>query len=75
VPHDEETRGFQEINVSKAVARGLRFRPLADTARATLDFARSRPPTHKMQAGLAPEKEAAVLKAWHEKRPTTTPIK
>ena len=31
VPHDEESRGFQDISIAKAVAHGLTFRPLAET--------------------------------------------
>jgi 2'-hydroxyisoflavone reductase len=47
-------------DVSRALAEGLRFRPLEDTVRSTLELAE---PTQ--DAGLAPEKEAAILAAWH----------
>lgn len=46
--------------VDKAIAEGLRFRPLDETVRATLAEAE---PTD--DAGLAPEREAALLAAWH----------
>jgi 2'-hydroxyisoflavone reductase len=48
------------VDVSRAVAEGLRFRPLADTVRATLEHAETAD-----AAGLAPEREAALLEQWH----------
>jgi 2'-hydroxyisoflavone reductase len=48
------------VDVSRAVAAGLRFRPLADTIRATLELA-----APAEGAGLAPEREAALLAKWH----------
>jgi len=60
-----ETRGFMDWDCSKAIAAGLTFRPLADTARDTLTWWKERgddaPP---LRTGLAPEKEAAILAAW-----------
>jgi 2'-hydroxyisoflavone reductase len=50
-------------DVSRAVAAGLTFRPLAETVRDTLDWDRSRG-DFEPQAGLAPEREAEVLAAW-----------
>jgi 2'-hydroxyisoflavone reductase len=52
------------------VAAGLTFRPLADTAKATLDWHKTRPETEQKAmmegriAGIPPEKEAEVLAAW-----------
>lgn len=59
--------GFMRINCQKAYAAGLTFRPLADTARDTLAWYHQRPAAEqeKARAGLAPEKERAVLAAWH----------
>jgi 2'-hydroxyisoflavone reductase len=51
---------IDRADVSRALAAGLRFRPLADTVRATLELAE---PTEA--AGLTPEREAALLAAWH----------
>ena len=48
------------LAVRKAVQAGLRFRPLAETVRETLSQAS---PTDA--AGLAPEREAELLAAWH----------
>ncbi len=61
-----ETRGFSAYDCSKAIAAGLTFRPLADTARDTLDWWKARPEEERsLRTGLAPEKEAAILAAWH----------
>ena len=48
------------VDVSRAVAEGLRFRPLADTVRATLEQAETTD-----AAGLSPERETALLEKWH----------
>src|SRR5260370_7782066 len=37
------TAGYQRRNASKAIAKGLTFRPLAVTAKDTLDWHRTRP--------------------------------
>ena len=42
------------------VEEGLAFRPLSDTVRGTLDLAETTD-----AAGLAPEREAALLAEWH----------
>jgi 2'-hydroxyisoflavone reductase len=58
--------GFASRNIARALAAGLTFRTLADTAAATLaDYnARSAERNSKMRAGLKPEREAEVLAAW-----------
>jgi 2'-hydroxyisoflavone reductase len=48
------------VDVSRAVTGGLTFRPLAETVRATLDLAET-----VDGVGLAREREAALLEAWH----------
>jgi len=60
----DEHDGFNAVNVSKAVAAGLRFRPVADTVRDTLTWFQSQP-ERPWRAGIDPEKEAKVLAAWH----------
>jgi 2'-hydroxyisoflavone reductase len=68
-------RGFMSVDCSKAIAHGLRFRPLAETIRDTLDWAGSlsepsAPDTShgapRTEAGMEPEREAQLLKEWHE---------
>ena len=63
VPDDEEGVGFSRIDVSKAIGAGLRFRPLEETVRDTLAWARTRPADHEWRAGLTAEREAQVLAA------------
>ena len=57
---------LQHVDVSRAVAAGLRFRPLAETVRDTLDWDRMRPAAERerRRAGMNREKERAVLAAW-----------
>jgi 2'-hydroxyisoflavone reductase len=67
VPPTGSTAGFARVICTRAYAAGLTFRPLADTATATLQWYRARPAAEqeKARAGLAPDREAAVLAAWH----------
>jgi len=62
----EDAVGFGSVNVEKAVADGLRFRPLGETAGDTLAWARQRPADHEWRAGLNAEREAELLEAWRE---------
>ena len=69
------TAGYQRRSAAKALAKGLTFRPLAVTAKDTLDWHKTR--TQKEQDatlngeinGLAMTREAEVLAAWkaHQK--------
>lgn len=65
VPDDEEGIGFARVDISKAVNEGLKFRPLEETIRDTLEWARTRPSDHVWRAGLT-EREAEVLAALTE---------
>ena len=64
-----EESGMARTSISRALAQGLTFRPLAYTARDTLAWFQSQPQDRqsKMKAGLSPEREAEVLAAWHKK--------
>jgi 2'-hydroxyisoflavone reductase len=64
-----EESGMARTSISRALTKGLTFRPLADTARDTLAWFQSQPQDRqsKMKAGLSPEREAEVLAAWHKK--------
>ena len=57
---DAEAAYFDRVDVDRAVGSGLVFRPLAETVRGALDLARTTD-----AAGLAPEREAALLAEWH----------
>jgi 2'-hydroxyisoflavone reductase len=63
---DPQMAHMQRVSVEKAKQHGLTIRPLADTARDTLAWAKAQPATRKKGAGLAAEKEQRVLKAWKE---------
>ena len=54
------------VRIDRALANGLTYRPLADTARDTLAWYEQRPADERarMRAGLTPEKEAEVLAQW-----------
>lgn len=67
VPPVEDSAGFARVSNAKALAAGLTFRPLAETARATLAWYRTRPAERQanLRAGLDAEREAALLAAWH----------
>src|SRR6266508_1449280 len=66
VPDDEEGFGFSRIDISKAIDAGLKFRPLEETIRDTLECAKNRPVDHVLRARLTPEREAEVLAALKE---------
>src|SRR6266513_3173434 len=57
-------------NISRALAKGLTFRPLAETARDTLAWFKSLPQDRqsKLRAGLTREREAEVLAAWKKRK-------
>lgn len=48
-----ETAGFHRCNISRALGQGLKFRPVSDTAKATLDWYRSLPA--ELQPRVAPQ--------------------
>jgi 2'-hydroxyisoflavone reductase len=63
-----EGRALMQVSVQKAINDGLKFRSLEDTIRATLDWYDNTNGDEKTwQAGLAPEKEAAVLDKLRQK--------
>lgn len=66
-PRGEWKNIFHQDN-SLAKAKGLTFRPLAVTAKDTLDWFRSLPAERQatLRTGCPPELEAEVLAAWHE---------
>ena len=65
-PDSGETAGFAKVSNARAIKAGLTFRPIADTAKATLDWFRTLPEDRraKLRAGITPEREAKVLAAW-----------
>jgi 2'-hydroxyisoflavone reductase len=73
---DPAWRLFQEVDVSRAVEAGLRFRPVADTVRDTLEWAlRTGDPGAPLasgidigEAGMDPDREAELLDEWRAVR-------
>lgn len=61
IPDEAETAGFSRTNVSKAINAGLTFRPLEETVRDTLAWAKTRPAGHEWRAGLKAEREQELL--------------
>jgi 2'-hydroxyisoflavone reductase len=62
--------GVTKTNISRALSKGLTFRPLGDTARDTLAWFKSLPQDRQshLKAGLTPEREAEALRAWHARK-------
>ena len=67
IPEGEAAyRGFMAASIERALRHGLELRPLADTVADTLRWAKERPATHEWKAGIAPEREVALLDAWRK---------
>jgi 2'-hydroxyisoflavone reductase len=62
--------GLARTKIDRALAKGLTFRPLAETARDTRAWFKSLPQDRqsKLRAGLTPEREAEVLAAWKKSK-------
>jgi 2'-hydroxyisoflavone reductase len=58
--------GLARTKIDRALAKGLTFRPLAETSRDTLAWFKSLPQERqsKLRAGLTPEREVELLAAW-----------
>ncbi len=71
LPGEGEYAGFGSRNIDKAVAAGLTFRPLHETILDTLtwfdDLSEEGRNSVQQRAGISEEKEAEVLKAWHDR--------
>ncbi|HEY0159562.1 MAG TPA: NAD-dependent epimerase/dehydratase family protein [Thermoanaerobaculia bacterium] len=70
IPPTGDTAGFGSRSIKRALAAGLTFRTLADTAQHTLDFWKGRDAerNEKVRAGIKPEREREVLAAWKAKQ-------
>lgn len=79
IPAMSDNAGFSRISNAKAVSHGLTFRPLADTARDTIAWHKAeRGPeyvfgTQRGRAGLTPQREMELLRAWRDRAPTSAP--
>ena len=72
VPLEGSEAGHPFIDVSRAVKAGLRYRPISETVRGTLDWWATVPQERReapMKAGITAEREAELLAAWHAEHP------
>jgi 2'-hydroxyisoflavone reductase len=62
--------GLARTKIDRALAKGLTFRPLEETARDTLAWFKSLPQDRqsKLRAGLTPEREVEALAAWKKQK-------
>ena len=67
---DSPGSGALTWSSEKALKDGLTIRPLDETVSATLDWFKSLPKDRqsKLRAGMSLEKEANILKAWHDSK-------
>jgi 2'-hydroxyisoflavone reductase len=65
-PSRGRTAGFGRFDITPELALGLTFRPLAVTAKDTLDYYHAQPADRQatLRAGISPEREKEVLAAW-----------
>jgi 2'-hydroxyisoflavone reductase len=74
VPDRPSNVAFSRRTIKKALAAGLTFRPLAVTAKDTLDWNKTRPAADLetlakgARAGISAEREAEVIAAWKAKQ-------
>jgi 2'-hydroxyisoflavone reductase len=77
VPDGPNNAAFSRRSISKALAAGLTFRPLAVTAKETLDWNKTRPAAELQSlaegkiAGISAQRESEVLTAWKAKQAAT----
>jgi 2'-hydroxyisoflavone reductase len=64
----EQDAAFDTCSNARAIATGLKFRPLNETIADTLAWAKTRPADHAWRAGMTREREAELLQSWHAHR-------
>ena len=62
----ENWRGIFEVNCTRAIEAGLKFRSVKDTISDTLAWHAARPAGYEIKVGLKPDKERALLDTWRE---------
>jgi 2'-hydroxyisoflavone reductase len=67
ISRDAEIPGFLALNIKRALASGLTFRPLSETILDTLAWDSTRSVTQERESGLKPEREARLLQEWHKR--------
>lgn len=61
LPFDGSGDGFGQIDISRALGRGLSFRALDETVRDTLNWYRNSRPAGPLKAGMTRERESELL--------------
>lgn len=60
--------GFGHVSAARAIGKGLRFRPPGETAKDALAWWNAQPEDKRGKpAGIAPDREAELLRRWHAK--------
>jgi 2'-hydroxyisoflavone reductase len=59
--------GFMAADVRRAIGAGLTFRPAEETIRDTLAWDATLAPDREVKAGLTPDREAELLRAWRDR--------
>jgi 2'-hydroxyisoflavone reductase len=69
IPASSPDGTIHTVSVAKAIADGLSFRPLYDTVRDTMAWDAARPPEARRSTnfGISLEREAELLRLWHER--------
>lgn len=67
IPPGIGSDSMHRSDVHRAVEAGLTFRSQEETARDTLAWLRTRPPEGTWQHTLTPEREADLLREWHDR--------
>ena len=77
IPATGDMAGSGTMSNARATGKGLRFRPVSDTAKATLEWVNGLDADTRTKvtsrAGLKPEREAEVLTAWRDKDKKSKP--
>src|SRR5439155_315879 len=66
IPDTPDDAGFARTSNAKAIAAGLRFRPIVETARDTLAWIRTLPVDRPWKAGISAERERNILEAYRK---------
>ncbi len=64
MPAEVQVDNFFSVDCSKAIEAGLKFRSIEDTARATLEWDKTRDQSVALRAGLSADRERELLAAW-----------
>lgn len=61
-------QGRRMVQNGKAMEKGLKFRPIADTIRDTLEWTKTERGDKPFRSGMRPDREKELLAKWHEQQ-------